>query len=66
MENDTTDDLGLSARHTVIEDPEIIEYEDMTDEQKRIVDAGNTIAGTFPTRLTRDELSAWMKETFGW
>src|SRR5271155_4288413 len=30
-----------------------VEYDDMTDEQKRIVDAGETIAGAFPQGLTR-------------
>jgi hypothetical protein len=38
----------------------------MTAEQKRIVDAGSMEpATTFPSGLTRDELSAWMKERFG-
>jgi hypothetical protein len=36
------------------------------DEQKRIVDASEAPpAGVFPSGLTRDELIAWMKETFG-
>lgn len=37
-----------------------IEYDDMTDEQKRIVDAGEHIAGTFPQGLSDEELSAWI------
>jgi hypothetical protein len=45
--------------------PVVIEYTDMTDEQKRIVDAGNEpIAGTFPTGLTRDEMLAWITQRF--
>jgi hypothetical protein len=45
---------------------EVIEYEDMTDEQKRIVDAGNSpTAGLFPTGPTRVELPAWITEQFG-
>ncbi len=30
-----------------------VTYDQMTDEQKRIVDAGNEIAGTFPQGLRR-------------
>jgi hypothetical protein len=41
-----------------------VEYADMTDAQKRIVDAGDAIAGQFPEGLTRDELSAWIRERF--
>jgi len=38
----------------------------MTEEQQRIVDAGNAPpAGRFPTGLSRDELIAWMKTRFG-
>ena len=44
--------------------PTIIEYDDMTDEQKRIVDAGDEIAGTFPSNLSREELSAWIEQRF--
>ncbi len=43
-----------------------IELADMGEEGQRIVAAGNEIAGVFPSGLTRDELSAWMKKTFGW
>jgi hypothetical protein len=35
-----------------------IGYDDMTDEQKRIVDAGNEIEGQFPEALR----SAWIKD----
>jgi hypothetical protein len=41
-----------------------VEYADMTDEQKRIVDAGDEIAGQFPEGLTKAELSAWIKQRF--
>jgi hypothetical protein len=37
----------------------IVEYEDMTDYQKRLIDA--TKAGTFPEGLTKDELIEWIK-----
>lgn len=47
------------------DEPIIIDYADMTDEQKRIVDAGDQIAGTFPQGMTREQLSAWMDERFG-
>jgi hypothetical protein len=41
-------------------------YADMTDEQKRMVDAGHAPpAGQFPSGLSRDELVAWMKKRFG-
>jgi hypothetical protein len=39
-----------------------IEYDAMTDEQKRIVNAGSQIAGQFPDWLSKVELSAWIKE----
>jgi hypothetical protein len=32
----------------------------MADEQKRIIDAGNVIAGTIPKSLSREELRAWL------
>jgi hypothetical protein len=38
-----------------------IGYDAMTDEQKRIVDAGDEIAGQFPEGLTKEELSVWIK-----
>jgi hypothetical protein len=41
-----------------------IEYENMTDEQKRIVDAGNELAGQFPEGLTKEQLSAWIRDPF--
>jgi hypothetical protein len=44
---------------------QVIELADMTDEQKRIVEAGETIAGSFPQGLTREQLSAWMDARFG-
>lgn len=43
----------------------IVNYEDMSEEGQRIVDAGNTIAGTFPTGLSREELAAWIEKRFG-
>jgi hypothetical protein len=43
----------------VTDDP--LEYSDMTDEQKRIVDAGE-IAGAFPGNMTKEELAAWIRE----
>lgn len=43
---------------------EIIEYEDMSDEAQRIVDAGQTYGGTIPQGLTFEELVAWLKATF--
>lgn len=49
----------------MVDEPIIIDYEDMTDEQKRIVDAGETIAGTFPQGMTREELSEWIRKRFG-
>jgi hypothetical protein len=36
----------------------------MTDEEKRIVDAGNQIAGRFAEMLSKGELSVWIKERF--
>jgi hypothetical protein len=45
-------------------EPEVVELDDMTDEQKRIIESGQTIGGTFPHGLTRDELSAWMDQRF--
>jgi hypothetical protein len=57
--------LGKDAQWEQFWAGQVVEYADMTDEQKRIVDAGNEIAGTFPTGLTREELIAWMKERFG-
>lgn len=42
-----------------------VTYDQMTDEQKRIADAGNEIAGTFPQGLTKDEFIAWMMQRFG-
>jgi hypothetical protein len=41
-----------------------IGHDDLTDEQQRIVDAGNEIAGQFPEELRKDELSAWIKDRF--
>jgi hypothetical protein len=38
------------------------EYDDLTEEQQRIVDAGNEIAGQFPEGLSKEELSACIKE----
>jgi len=43
---------------------QVIEWEDMTDEQKRIVEAGQTIAGTFPQGLSKADLSAWIMQRF--
>lgn len=37
-----------------------VEYDDMTDEQKRIVDAGQQIAGAFPQGLSREDLTLWI------
>jgi len=42
-----------------------ISYGDMTDEQKRIVDAGRTIEAGFPSGLSCDELVAWVRDRFG-
>jgi hypothetical protein len=42
----------------------IVELEDMTDEQKRIVAAGETIAGSIPQGLSRGQLSAWFDTQF--
>jgi hypothetical protein len=41
-----------------------VEYEDMSDEQKRIVDAGDEIVGQFPEGLTKEQLAAWIRERF--
>jgi hypothetical protein len=41
-----------------------VEYKDMTNEQKRIVEACESIAGAFPQGLSRDELSAWFDARF--
>ena len=41
-----------------------VEYEDMSNEQKRIVEAGENIAGAFPQGFSRDELSAWFDVRF--
>lgn len=42
-----------------------IEYEDMTDAQRRIVDAGDTVAGEIPLGLSSEERFAWLMEWFG-
>ena len=39
-----------------------IEYENMSGEQRRIVDAGDEIAGQFPEGVTKEQLSAWIRE----
>jgi len=54
----------LELQRSDIMPDEPMDYADMTDEQKRIVDAGQTIAGSFPSGLSRDELSAWIRERF--
>jgi hypothetical protein len=43
---------------------EVIEFEDMTDEQKRIVEAGQSIAGSFPHGQPKEALSAWIMQRF--
>lgn len=43
----------------------VVELADMGLIAQRIVEAGNHIAGTFPSGLSRDELMAWMKIEFG-
>ena len=40
-----------------------VEYENMTDEQKRIVDAGDEVAGLFPEGLTREQLAIHLKSS---
>lgn len=42
-----------------------IEYEDMTEAQRRIVDAGDTVAGEIPMELSGEALYAWLMERFG-
>ena len=42
----------------------VIEYADMTPEQQRIVDAGDQIAEQFREGLTKEQLSAWIRERF--
>jgi hypothetical protein len=44
--------------------PDVIELTDMTDEQQRIVAAGQTIAGRFPQGQTKEALSAWIMDEF--
>jgi hypothetical protein len=41
---------------------QVIELADMTDEQKRIVAAGQSIAGSFPKNLTKNQLVVWMRD----
>lgn len=41
-----------------------VRYDAMTDEQKRIVDGGRTVAGQFPTGLSKADLSAWNRNRF--
>jgi len=43
---------------------QVVELADMTDEQKRIVAAGDNIAGSIPQGLSRDQLSAWFDAQF--
>jgi hypothetical protein len=43
---------------------EPIEYADMTPEQQRIVNAGKTIAGSFPLGMSKEELCAWISKRF--
>lgn len=63
--------FNMAGRKQVTEDDlptqkaaEVIEYDDMTDEQKRIVDAGQTIAGAIPKGLNREQLNQWMRGRF--
>jgi hypothetical protein len=42
-----------------------IEYEDMTEAQRRIVDAGDTVGGEIPLGLSSEERFAWLMERFG-
>ena len=41
-----------------------VQYDDMRPEGQRIVDAGFTIAGTFPRGLSRADLEAWIMQRF--
>jgi uncharacterized protein (DUF1697 family) len=43
---------------------EVVELADMTDEQKRIVEAGQSIAGSFPQGQPKETLSAWIMKRF--
>jgi hypothetical protein len=54
----------LELQRSDIMPDEPIDYADMMPEQQRIVDAGRRIAGSFPPGLSRDELSAWIRERF--
>jgi hypothetical protein len=42
----------------------VIEFDDMTDEQQRIIEAGQTVAGSFPQGMSKQELSAWIMQRF--
>ncbi len=42
-----------------------IEYKDMTEAQRRIVDAGDTLAGEIPMELSGEALLAWLMERIG-
>jgi hypothetical protein len=58
MNEDQDQPIGGDAEERVVE------LEDMTDEQKRIVAAGETIAVSIPQGLSRDQLSAWFDTQF--
>ena len=55
----------LELQRSDIMPDEPIDYADMTPEEQRIVDAGQTIAGQFPAGLSKTELAAWVREHFG-
>lgn len=42
----------------------VVEFEDMTDEQKRIVAAGETSVCVVPQGLSKEELCAWLLSKF--
>lgn len=67
VEYDNMTDELYHGKFAVIDEfqgTRVVEYEMMGEEGQRIVDAGETIAGSFPQGMTRDELSVWLDEKF--
>jgi len=62
-ENFNEKDLEEANKNGKYEPPTIIEYEDMTEAQQRIVDAGlSPVAGSWPSNLSKEERMQWMME----
>ena len=60
--------FNMANEKTIINEDQVpssaIKLEDMTPEQRRIIEAGQTIAGSFPVGLSKEELSKWIQDRF--